>query len=190
MDEPVRGEVTQLLDALSEGDRDALDRLLPRVYDELRQLARSQLRRQPGGTLQATALVHEAYVKLSRSDSLRIVSRSHFMAVAASAMRQVLIDHARASRAQKRGGGAAAVTLVENSAVQEMRAEELLALDEALDTLDARQRLIVECRFFAGMEEREIAEALGISDRTVRREWVKARAWLYARLYPESTDRA
>jgi RNA polymerase sigma factor (TIGR02999 family) len=178
-------EVTLLLSALQGGDRTALDRVLPRVYDELRALARSQLRRQPGSTLQATALVHEAYVKLGRSDAIKAVSRSHFLAIAAAAMRQVLIDHARAAHAQKRGGGLAAVTLSEYAAAPEMRTDELLALDEALDTLEPRQRLVVECRFFAGMEEREVAEALGISERTVRREWVRARAWLYSRLYPE-----
>jgi RNA polymerase sigma factor (TIGR02999 family) len=182
--EPRPDEVTLLLGALQDGDRAALDRVVPRVYDELRSLARSQLRRQPGATLQATALVHEAYVKLGRSGALQAVSRAHFLAIAASAMRQVLIDRARAARAQKRGGGVHAVTLTEHAAGAEIRADELLALDEALTTLDARQRLVVECRFFAGMEEREIAEALGVSERTVRREWVKARAWLYARLYP------
>jgi RNA polymerase sigma factor (TIGR02999 family) len=183
------GEVTRLLGALQDGDRTALDRLLPKVYDELRGLARAQLRRHSGGTLEATALVHEAYVKLARSGVLQAVSRTHFFAIAASAMRQVLIDRARALHAQKRGGGVAVVTLTDSTAASaslEMRAEELLALDEALQTLDARQRLVVECRFFAGMEETEIAEALGVSERTVRREWVKARAWLYTRLYPEA----
>jgi RNA polymerase sigma factor (TIGR02999 family) len=182
---PRPGEVTLLLGALQAGDRAALDRVLPRVYDELRALARSQLRRQPGATLEATALVHEAYVKLGRSGALNAVSRSHFLAIAASAMRQVLIDRARAARSQKRGGGAAAVTLSDQAPAAAVRADELLALDEALATLEPRQRLVVECRFFAGMEEREIAEALGVSERTVRREWVRARAWLYARLYPE-----
>jgi RNA polymerase sigma factor (TIGR02999 family) len=185
---PHEGEVTLLLGALQAGDRTALDELLPRVYDELRALARAQLRRQSGATLQATALVHEAYVKLGRSDGLNAVSRSHFMAIAASAMRQVLIDRARAARAQKRGGGVMAVTLSEHAPAAELRVEELLALDEALATLEPRQRLVVECRFFGGMEEREIAEALGISERTVRREWVRARAWLYTRLYPEAAE--
>jgi RNA polymerase sigma factor (TIGR02999 family) len=184
---PSPGEVTSLLGALQDGDRTALDRLLPKIYDELRGLARAQLRRHSSGTLEATALVHEAYVKLARGGVLQAVSRTHFFAIAASAMRQVLIDRARALQAQKRGGGAAIVTLTESSASLDMRAEELLALDEALHTLDARQRLVVECRFFAGMEETEIAEALGVSERTVRREWVKARAWLYTRLYPEAT---
>jgi RNA polymerase sigma-70 factor, ECF subfamily len=187
MDQPLHSgsEVTLLLSALQGGDRSALDRVLPKVYDELRALARAQLRRTSGGTLQATALVHEAYVKLGRSDVINAVSRSHFLAIAASAMRQVLIDHARAASAQKRGGGVAAVTLSEHAAGPDMRIDELLALDEALATLDPRQRLVVECRFFAGMEEREIAEALGVSERTVRREWTRARAWLYAILYAE-----
>jgi RNA polymerase sigma factor (TIGR02999 family) len=178
------GEVTLLLGALQAGDRGALDEVVPRVYDELRGLARSQLRRQPGATLDATGLVHEAYLKLARSGSLAAVSRCHFLAIAASAMRQILIDRARSASAQKRGGGGAPVTLTERTGGLELRADELLALDEALAELEPRQRFIVEGRFFGGMEERELAEALGISERTVRREWVKARAWLYARLYP------
>jgi RNA polymerase sigma factor (TIGR02999 family) len=179
-------EVTRLLHALGAGDRSALDRVLPQLYDELRALARAQLRARSSGTLQPTALVHEAYVKLARSGAIAAVSRGHFLAIAAAAMRQVIIDHARAARAQKRGGGVAAVTLTDHAAALELKTDELLALDEALSMLDARQKLIVECRFFAGMEEREIAEALGVSDRTVRREWVKARAWLYSRIYPET----
>lgn len=182
------GEVTLLLTALKGGDRSALDRLLPRVYDELRGLARSQLRRQAAGTLDPTALVHEAYLKLSRSGGLVAVSRAHFLAIAASAMRQILVDRARATRAQKRGGGVAAVTLTDQVSGLELRADELIALDEALAELEPRQRFVVEARFFAGMEETEIAEALGVSDRTVRREWVKARAWLYTRLYPEAAS--
>ena len=178
-------EVTRLLHALNAGDRSALDRVLPRVYDELRGLARAQLRRQPTATLEPTALVHEAYVKLARSEAIAALSRPHFLAIAASAMRQVIIDHVRATRAQKRGGGAIAVTLHDQTA-REVRTDELLALDEALQTLDPRQRFVVECRFFAGMEELEIAEALGMSERSVRREWVKARAWLYTKLYPEA----
>jgi RNA polymerase sigma factor (TIGR02999 family) len=130
--------------------------------------------------------VHDAYVKLARSGVIRATNKSHFLAIAAAAMRQVVIDRARAAQAQKRGGGAVAVTLTDAMTSLDMKTEELLALDEAMKTLDARQRLVVECRFFAGMEEREIAEALGISERTVRREWVKARAWLYAQLYPDA----
>jgi len=180
-------EVTLLLQSLQSGDRAALDQVLPRVYDELRGLARAQLRRHGSDTLDPTALVHEAYLKLTRSGAVSAVSRSHFLAIAASAMRQILIDRARAAKAQKRGGGAAVVTLTDRSASLQLRAEELLALDEALQELEPRQRLIVESRFFAGMEEAEVAEVLGVSDRTVRREWVKARAWLYTRLYPEAS---
>lgn len=187
MDSPSAGPgVTQLLRALQHGDRAALDRLLPHLYDELRALARAQLGGRTGGTLQPTALVHEAYVKLARSGVIAAVSRAHFLAIAASAMRQIVIDQARAVHAQKRGGGVAAVTLTDDAAALDLRTDELLALDEALQALDERQRLIVECRYFAGMEEREVADVLGISERTVRREWVKARAWLYSRLYHDS----
>lgn len=182
---PSAGEVTLLLGSLQAGERGALDAVLPRVYDELRGLARAQLRRSSGTTLDPTALVHEAYLKLSRSEGLSAVSRSHFLAIAASAMRQILIDRARAAKAQKRGGGEAAVTLTERTGSLQLWSDDLLALDQALGELEPRQRFIVESRFFGGMEETEIAEVLGVSDRTVRREWVKARAWLYSRLYPD-----
>jgi RNA polymerase sigma factor (TIGR02999 family) len=182
------GEVTRLLQALQGGDRTALDALLPRVYDELRAIARGQLRRHAagsdGGTLQATAVVHEAYLKLSRAGVIQAQSRAHFMAIAATAMRQVVVDHARALLSQKRGGGWKQTTLTTGSASYELKAEDVIGLDRALQTLDERQRRVVECRYFAGMEETEIAEALGVSERTVRREWVKARAWLYTALYP------
>jgi RNA polymerase sigma factor (TIGR02999 family) len=179
------GDVTRLLEGLRDGERGALDEILPHVYDELRALARGQLRH-GGGTLQPTALVHEAYLKLVRADSVRASSRPHFLAIAATAMRQVLVDHARSVNAQKRGGGWKQMTLTAGSASYDLQPEELIALDAALASLDERQRRIVECRYFAGMDEAEVAEALGVSDRTVRREWVKARAWLYAALYPES----
>jgi RNA polymerase sigma factor (TIGR02999 family) len=188
--ESTTGEVTRLLHALRAGDRTALDALLPRVYDELRAVARGQLRRhggRDGGTLQATAVVHEAYLKLSRAGIIEAQSRAHFMAIAATAMRQVVVDHARAMLSQKRGGGWKQTTLTTGSASYELRPEEMIALDQALQTLDERQRRIVECRYFAGMEEAEVAEALGVSDRTVRREWVKARAWLYTALYPHDS---
>lgn len=179
------GDVTRLLAAADAGDADALDRLLPLVYDELRQVAEAQLRRErPGHTLQPTALVHETYLKLCGGD-LPASSRAHFLALAARAMRQVLVDHARRRGAAKRGGAWSATTLTDGAASIELDPEELLALDRALDELEPRQRQVVECRFFGGMEESEIAEALGVSERTVRRDWVKARAWLYRALYPE-----
>jgi RNA polymerase sigma factor (TIGR02999 family) len=182
--EPGSGEVTRLLDDARRGESDALDRIYPRVYDELRGVAERQLRReQAGHTLHPTALVHEAYMKLS-GGRLEASSRAHFLAIAARAMRQVLVDHARRRGAHKRGGDWHATTLTDGSASIELQPEEIIALDRALEGLDERQRQVVECRFFGGMEESEIAEALGVSERTVRRDWVKARAWLYNELYP------
>lgn len=177
------GEVTRLLPQLGES-RTALDRLLPHVYEDLRVAARAQLRRHgPMTALQPTVLVHEAYLKLSRAGSLHASDRAHFMALAARAMRQIVVDQARAKVSQKRGGGWQQVTLSAGAVELSARAEDLVALDRALERLDERQRQVVECRFFAGLEESEIAAALGVSTRTVRREWVKARAWLYAELY-------
>ena len=179
------GEVTRLLGQVRRGDSAALDRIYPHVYDELRGVAARQLRReQIGHTLHPTALVHEAYVKLAGT-GIDASSRSHFLAIAARAMRQVLVDHARRRSARKRGGDWHATTLTDGSASIELRPEEMIALDTALETLDERQRRVVECRFFGGMEEQEIAEALEVSERTVRRDWVKARAWLYRELYGE-----
>jgi RNA polymerase sigma factor (TIGR02999 family) len=177
-----RTEVTQLLRAVRAGDQAALERVVPLVYDDLRRLARGRLRRERGAvTLVPTALVHEAYLKLAGAP-LDAADRAHFLALASHAMRQVLVDHARQRRAAKRGGGWARTTLGGLAAAVGLDADELLALDDALAELEPRQREIVECRFFGGMEEREIAAALGVSDRTVRREWTKARAWLHHRL--------
>jgi len=128
-----------------------------------------------------TELVHEAYVKLS-AGGVEAVDRGHFLAIAARAMRQVLVDDARHHRAAKRGGGWKQATLSGNHWVVDVDVEELLTLNDALEELDPRQRQVVECRFFGGMEESEIAEALGVNERTVRRDWVKARAWLYRAL--------
>lgn len=183
--ERLQGDVTQLLEAVRGGDSGAMDRLVPLVYEELRALAKRELyREQPGHTLHATALVHEAYLKLAGS-GIPASDRAHFLAIAARAMRQVLVDHARRHKAVKRGGELARTTLTDSGAPVEFRPDELIALDEAMERLDPRQRQVVEFRFFAGMEEKEIAEVLGVSDRTVRREWVKARAWLYRALYPD-----
>jgi RNA polymerase sigma factor (TIGR02999 family) len=177
------GDVTRLLRAVREGEREALDRLVPLLYDELRALARRQLSRERAGhTLHATALVHEAYMKLAAVE-FDATDRAHFLAIAARAMRQVLVDHARTRKAIKRGGEWQRTTLADGHNAIEYRADEILALDRALDTLDTRQRQVVEFRFFAGMEEQEIATVLGVTDRTVRRDWVKARAWLYRSLY-------
>jgi RNA polymerase sigma factor (TIGR02999 family) len=181
------GEVTRLLAAARAGDADAMSRLMPLVYEELRVLARKQMGREYGArTLHATALVHEAYIKLAGGSPLDAHNRAHFLGIMARAMRQVLIDAARKRNAQKRGAGASHATLSDGEHAVELELDELLALDAALDGLDERQRQIVEYRFFAGLEEREIADVLGISDRTVRREWVKARAWLYRYLYPNA----
>jgi RNA polymerase sigma factor (TIGR02999 family) len=181
-----QGDVTRLLEAVRGGERDALDRLLPIVYEELRAVAGRQLgRERPDHTLHATALVHETYVKLAGGGGVDAVDRAHFLAIAARAMRQVLVDHARRRMAAKRGGNWAVTTLSDGHNAVEFRPEEMLALDRALERLEPRQRQVVEYRFFAGMEEAEIGEVLEVSERTVRRDWVKARAWLYRELYPE-----
>lgn len=180
------GEVTRLLRAARAGDPDALERAVPLVYDELRALAERQLRGERSGhTLGATALVHESYLRLVGTAAVSATDRAHFLAIASRSMRQVLVDHARRVTAEKRGGGWARTTLTDHAGPVDVAPEELVTLDEAIAGLDPRQRQVVECRFFGGMEEREIAEALGVSERTVRRDWVKARAWLYSILYPE-----
>jgi RNA polymerase sigma factor (TIGR02999 family) len=180
------GEVTRLLEAAEAGDSGALDRLVPLVYEDLRRVAHRQLDREGGGhTLQTTALIHEAYLKLAGAGTVSATSRAHFLAIAARAMRQVLVDYARRRKAAKRGGGVISVTLGDEPHPADTSAEDLLALDEALEQLDPRQRQVIECRFFGGMEEKDIAAALGVSERTVRRDWVKARAWLYQSLYPD-----
>lgn len=178
------GDVTRLLRDVRNGDREALDRVLTFIYDDLRELARRQLRRElQARTLEPTALVHEAYLKMSRGTSVDAIDRAHFFALAAHAMRQVLVDHARRRRAAKREDAWNQVSLSDAGEVKGLSPEELIALDDALERLDPRQRQVVECRFFAGMDDGEIAAALGVTDRTVRREWVKARAWLNRALY-------
>jgi RNA polymerase sigma factor (TIGR02999 family) len=180
------GDVTLLLRRARRGDDAALDRVLPLIYEELRRLAGRKIRAEaPGHTLHATELVHEAYLKLSSDGRMQAENRPHLLAMASRAMRQLLVDHARSRKAQKRGGEWKRTTLTDGSVVRETSPEELLALEDALQELDERQRRVVECRFFGGMEETEIALALGVSERTVRRDWVKARAWLYSNLYPE-----
>ncbi len=182
-----RGDVTRLLVAARGGDRGALDRLLPAVYEELRRLARSQLRRERRDhTLLATGLVHEAYIKLVDQSRVEWQGRAHFFAVAARAMRQVLVDHARKRSTEKRGGDRVRTTLGDKGLGRELSFEELVALDEALTRLgelDDRLPKVVELRFFAGLKEVEIAEVLDTSERTVQRDWARARAWLYKELY-------
>jgi RNA polymerase sigma factor (TIGR02999 family) len=185
------GDVTLLLSAARGGDRDALDRLVPLLYEDLRSLADRELRREMGArTIQATALVHELWLKLSAGSPVDASSRTHFLAIAARAMRQVLVDQARRRRTEKRGGDWQATTLGEGDAAVGVDADEMLALDDALERLEPRQRQVVELRYFGGLEEREIAQVLGMSERTVRRAWVAARAHLYRSLYVQERDEA
>lgn len=184
-----RNTVTQLLHAARDGDTAAFDRLMPLVYDELRQVADRQLRREQAHQApRPTVLVHELYLKLVDQAQIDWRGRAHFFSIAARAMRQILIDHARKRNTKKRGGDWQRVPLVDRLLADDAKWEELLALDDAidrLDTLDERLRKVVECRFFGGMTEKEVAEVLDVSARTVQRDWVKARAWLYSELYPE-----
>jgi RNA polymerase sigma factor (TIGR02999 family) len=178
------GDVTRLLHAARGGDREAMDRIVPLIYDDLRALARRQLRRELGErTMRPTSLVHEAYMKLSKGAALHAGDRPHFLAIAARAMRQVLVDDARRRSAAKRGHPWEHTTLGDHEWAVALGPEEVLALNDAIDLLEPRQRQVVECRFFGGMEEPEIAATLGVTERTVRRDWVKARAWLYRSLY-------
>ncbi len=179
-------ELTQLLQSWSHGNRQALADLLPLVYDELRRLASSYMRFEaPGHTLQATALVHEAYIKLIQQRDVNWQSRAHFFGIAAQMIRRILVDHIRATRAQKRGSGFANLSLDEAIGVPEKRNWEILALDDALKTLakvDPQQARIVELRFFAGLSIEETASIVGISPATVKRDWVTAKAWLFREL--------
>lgn len=172
--------VTQLLLRWSEGDSAAREQLIPLVYSELRRIARRCLASQPQKTLQSTALVHEAYLRLAGS-SIRWEDRVHFFAVAAQLMRRILVDYSRRKRARKRGGDAVTLLLDENLAVPADRELDLIALDDALNELagmDERQARLVELRFFAGLSIEETAHALEISPATVKREWATARLWL------------
>lgn len=191
---PESQDVTQLLVAWSNGDQAALDRLLPLVNTELRQLARRYMRREnPGHTLQTSALVNEAYMRLIDQQQVRWQNRAHFLGIVAQLMRRILIDHARNHHYAKRGGGALRVSLDEAAAVTEARAAELLAVDEALENLtamDARKGRIVELRFFGGLSLEETAEVMGISSPTVQREWRAAKAWLHRMLTDEKSDEA
>ena len=180
-----------MLEAIGAGDRTAVDRLLSLLYDQLRALADRKLHGERAGhTLNATALVHEAYLRLV-DQQVSWQNRAHFMAVAAIAMRRILINHAEARAAQKRGGGGPLATLSESLAGTSGHPDELIAIDRALTKLaelDARQARVVECRFFGGLSHEETAEALGVSEPTVRRDWRVAKAWL-ARELSISPDR-
>ncbi len=185
-------QITHLLLAWGNGDEAALERLMPLVYDELRKVAARHLRRQrPDHTLQTTALVNEAYLRLIDSSQVRWQNRAHFFAVSAQLMRRILVDFARSRQNLKRGGGAQQVSLDEAMIVSPERGADLLALDDALTRLAAlnpRQAQVVELRYFGGLSEEESAEALKVSLRTVQRDWNLARLWLYRELSKEVTS--
>jgi RNA polymerase sigma factor (TIGR02999 family) len=186
MPPPAPHEVTQLLIAWSGGDKEALDKLMPLVYGELRRLARNYMRGERAGhTLQTTALVNEAYLRLIQQKDVKWQNRAHFFAISAQLMRRILVSMARARHAHKRGDGASRVSLDEAMIVSEERASELVALDGALDdlaALDPRRSRVVELRYFGGLSVEETAEVLKVSPDTVMREWKRAKAWLYSKL--------
>ena len=179
-------EITRLLAEWSDGNQTALDKLYPLVYDELHKMARRYMKRErEGHTLQTTALINEAYVRLVDQKHIHWQNRAHFFAISAQIMRRILIDHARRHDYAKRGGGAQQVSLDEVAMVAVERASSLLLLDEALNRLaemDARRSQVVELRYFGGLNNEEIAGVLKISENTVTRDWNMARAWLYQEL--------
>jgi RNA polymerase sigma factor (TIGR02999 family) len=187
-------EVTRLLRAWREGDQTAMDQLVPLVYNELHRLAKSYMRRERAGhSLQTTALVHEAYLKLIDASQVDWQNRAHFFGIAARIMRQILVASARERGYQKRGHGAQHVSLDDTMAIGDGRDEELVALDEALSALaafDARKAQVVELRFFGGLTHDETAEALRVSTETIRRDWRLAKSWLSLRLSGENLDGA
>ena len=192
MDEASPNEITEQLIAWSKGDDAALEQLIPAVYQELRRMADHYLRGEDSGhSLQPTALVHEAYLRLIDQTKVEWQNRAHFFGVAAQMMRRILIDHAKAKHRVKRGGTAVKVMLDENVNFTQERASELLALDDALQSLariDERKSRIVELRYFGGLTVEETAQVLGISDKTVMRDWNLAKAWLYRELTSNSAN--
>ena len=182
-------EVTELLTAWSGGDKAALDKLMPLIHQELRRLAhRYMSRERPGHTMQTTALVNEAYLRLVNREGVHWQNRAHFFAIASQLMRHILVDHARSHAYAKRGGGAQTISLDEAMVVSQERAAEVVALDDALKELadiDPQQSRIVELRFFGGLTIEETAEVLHLSPATIKREWQTARAWLYHELAKE-----
>lgn len=182
MTQPPTHELTQLLNAWSEGDRAALDKLTPLIYEELRRMAHRYMNRErKGHTLQTTALVNEAYLRLFDRENVHWQNRTHFFAIAAQLMRRILVDHARGQASQKRGGKAQKVSLEEAALISQERASEVIALDEALKGLaliDPQQSRIVELRFFGGLSVDEAAEVLSVSPATIKREWGSAKLWL------------
>ena len=187
-----REEVTGLLQAWSGGDQAALEKLMPLVYAELHRLAKRYMGHEHAGhSLQTSALVNEAYLRLVDAHGVRWQNRAHFFAVSAQIMRRILVDFARTRQNLKRGGGALQVTLDEGLVVSSKGGADLLALDEALEKLailNPRQSRVVELRYFGGLKEEEAAEALNVSSRTVRHDWSLARAWLYRELSCGSSD--
>ena len=182
---PDPADVTRMLQQLEDGDDAAMEELMPAVYGELRRLARRQLSGGPGRTLDTTGLVHEAFLKLAGSESRAWADRCHFFAVAATAMRQILVDHARQRGASKRGGDWKQVDLDHVQLDVEDQTQLVVDIDDALQKLsriDARLTRVVECRFFADMNLEETSVALGVNEKTVRRDWIKARAWLHREL--------
>lgn len=179
-------EVTELLLDWSNGDKRALNKLMPLVYEELRRLAHRYMSRERAGhTMQTTALVNEAYVRLINRKNVQWQNRAHFFAIAAELMRTILVDHARSHASAKRGGGARKLSLEEGLVVSQERAAEVVALDDALHALavlDPKQSRIVELRFFGGLTIEETAEVLKLSVATIKREWSTAKAWLYHEL--------
>jgi len=186
-------EVTELLLDWSNGNQAALDKLTPLVYEELHRLAHHHMRRERDDhTLQTSALVNEAYLRLINQRDVRWQNRAHFFSIASRLMRRILVDHARSHQYVKRGGGALKVSLDETALVSQDRAAELIALDEALTSLaafDERKCQVVEMRFFAGMSVEETAEALNVSAITVKRDWSTAKAWLYREIGKEVSSR-
>jgi RNA polymerase sigma factor (TIGR02999 family) len=187
----VTGDITKLLFAWSEGDQTALEKLTPIVYDELHHLARRYMKRErPGHSLQTTALVNEAYMRLVDYKSMRWQNRAHFFAVSAQLIRRILVEHARRHNL-KRGGGIPHVSLDEAAVVGGSRSPDLVALDDAMKTLaqvDPRKEQVVEMRFFGGLSVEETAEVLKVSPVTVMRDWSTARAWLYRELAGRTSD--
>jgi RNA polymerase sigma-70 factor, ECF subfamily len=189
---PAPNEVTQLLIDCSKGSQDAFKQLFPLVYEELRRLAhRYMTQERPGHTLQTTAVVHEAYLRLIDQKHVQWQNRAHFFAIASQMMRRILITHAQSHAYAKRGGGALKVSLDEAALLSQERASELIALDEALKGLtaiDPRRSQVVELRFFGGLSNEEIAEVLNVSTNTVTRDWNVAKAWLHREMSKEQED--